>query len=635
MPSRSNQLQLDPAAWDAAIELTEIAARADSLEEALRAALPRLAGEFELTRLGVYRVRDGNWEPLGQAARGEEAPESLLAAVLDEGGSRQAGGWAAAALAATEKQSLVLAARTADAARLSALAAFLGPWIAGLRRRGQLQSRTRRLEAILEVAGSWDPRLTMDELLNRLAETACRLIGAERASIFLWNRAAKTLIGRPALGVEGGELRIPDDKGIVGQVVRTGEPRRVDRDLGQEQINREVDRQLKFQTHTLLAVPLRTPGGKLLGAFELINKVQGNFTEEDTLALAELAAQAAVALENSQEFERLAKARDQFADQAAGQVRLIGQCPAVEALRSTIARVADTELAILVLGENGTGKEVVAQSIHYQSGRRREPIVAVNCAAITETLLESELFGHEKGAFTDAHEARPGKFEAASGGTLFLDEIGDMSLGGQARLLRVLEEKVVVRVGGSQPIHTDTRVIAATNQNLATLVRERKFREDLFFRLNVVTIELPPLRERGDDVLLLAEHFLRDFAAKAGRKALHLTASARKRLLSHAWPGNIRELRNLMERMAYLSLDDQIAGDDLDFIMSPQEEGSGQIPLNTPLTEATQRFQIDYIQRHIDLARGNVSEAARRIGLHRSNLYRKMKQLGMNTEDSE
>ena len=205
-------------------------------------------------------------------------------------------------------------------------------------------------------------------------------------------------------------------------------------------------------------------------------------------------------------------------DQAAEDVRLVGNSPAIEALRSTVRRVADTDLAVLVLGENGTGKEVVSQLIHYRSPRRDRPFVAVNCAAIAETLLESELFGHEKGAFTDAHESRPGKFEIAAGGTLLLDEIGDLSPGGQAKLLRVLEEKVVVRVGGSKPIPVDVRVIAATNQNLADMVRARKFRQDLFYRLNVVVLELPPLRDRGDDILLLADHFLTDFCRRARRK---------------------------------------------------------------------------------------------------------------------
>ena len=189
-----------------------------------------------------------------------------------------------------------------------------------------------------------------------------------------------------------------------------------------------------------------------------------------------------------------------------------------------VHRVAGTELAVLILGENGTGKEVVAQSIHYLSRRRQQPFIAVNCAAIPDTLAESELFGHEKGAFTDARETRLGKFELAAGGTLFLDEIGDLSLSVQAKLLRVLEEKGFVRVGGSTPIHTDARVLAATNQNLAEMVRQKRFREDLYFRLDVVALEIPPLRERGDDILLLAEHFLADFCQKARRKVPRFSA---------------------------------------------------------------------------------------------------------------
>jgi Nif-specific regulatory protein len=258
--------------------------------------------------------------------------------------------------------------------------------------------------------------------------------------------------------------------------------------------------------------------------------------------------------------------------------------------------------------------------------------VAVNCAALTETLLESELFGHEKGAFTDARETRVGKFELASGGTLFLDEIGDMSLSGQAKLLRVLEEKIVVRVGGSTPIHTDARVIAATNQNLAEMVRDRRYREDLYYRLNVVTLDLPALRDRGEDIVLLAEHFLREFCVQARRKPPKLTAAARKRLLAHSWPGNVRELRNLMERIAYLSTGDKIEAEELAFILSPQTDEPALFSADLPLSEATRRFQCEYINKRIERARGNMTEAAERLGLHRSNLYRKMRQLGMDVQ---
>jgi Nif-specific regulatory protein len=239
------------------------------------------------------------------------------------------------------------------------------------------------------------------------------------------------------------------------------------------------------------------------------------------------------------------------------------------------------------------------------------------------------LFGHERGAFTDAREARAGKFELAANGTLFLDEIGDLTLGGQAKLLRVLEEKTFVRVGGSTPIHTDARVLAATNQNLADMVRQKRFREDLYFRLNVVTLDLPPLRDRPGDVILLAEHFLGDFCRKARRAVPQLTAAARKRLAEHPWPGNVRELRNLMERLAYLGTEDRVDADDLAFILSPRGSQALVSDLNHSLADATTKFQAEYVRRVIEQCGDNMSRAAARLGLHRSNLYRKMRQLGM------
>ncbi len=461
-----------------------------------------------------------------------------------------------------------------------------------------------------------------------MAEAATRLLRADRASIFLWDRAHHCLIGRPALGVKGGELRVADDRGVVGRVLQSGEPVRVDDAAQPETINHSVDKQTGYRTRTLLCVPLQTRSGERFGVFELINKLSGAFTQEDQEALVELAAHAAVALENAQDRQKLIAANRQIAEQAAEGVRLIGECPAIQSLRSIIRRVAETDLAVLINGENGTGKEVVAQSIHYLSRRRGQPFIALNCAAIPDTLAESELFGHEKGAFTDAHESRQGKFELASGGTLFLDEIGDLSLNCQAKLLRVLEEKVMVRVGGSAPISTDARVLAATNQKLAEMVQQKRFREDLYFRLNVVTLELPPLCQRGGDILLLADHFLDDFCRRARRKLPELSAAARKRLAEHRWPGNVRELRNLMERLAYLTVGDRIEAEDLAFILSPRGPAALIDDLGQPLSDATARFQIEYIRRTIEQLGGNISRAAERLGLHRSNLYRKMRQLG-------
>ncbi len=610
----------------------------------LRQSLPLLGQALGAEYLAVVHGEKGQWRTLAASGPQRSAPAELLAEALDRDEPAAHGDWQVAPLGERGTSGEMLAAYRAKGAAadrgraLATLAQWLATGLAHVRSRQRDQQQIARQAAILEIAAQWQQTLEMDALLKRMAEAATKLLSAERASIFLWDQAAKILVGRPALGVEGGELRIADDAGVVGQVVQTGQPRRVDTDVAAEQrdIDRRVDQKLKFQTRSLVCVPLRGKKGDLFGAFEVLNKRGGNFSADDEQALTELAAHAAIALENSQQWEQLLAANKEIVDQAEQGVKLIGESPAIAALRSTIHRVADTELAVLVLGENGTGKEVVAQLIHYQSRRRHEPFIAVNCAALTETLLESELFGHEKGAFTDAREMRRGKFELAASGTLFLDEIGDMSLGGQAKLLRVLEEKIVVRVGGSTPIPTNTRVIAATNQNLAELVRGRRFREDLYFRLNVVTLDLPPLRERGDDVLLLAEHFLKQFSAQARRKPPKFTAAAKKRLLAHSWPGNIREVRNMMERLAYLAPEEQdkIDAPDLAFVMSPDSASAGPLSLDLPLADATREFQIEYIQRHIDRLRGNMTSAASKLGLHRSNLYRKMRQLGMDVADA-
>jgi transcriptional regulator with GAF, ATPase, and Fis domain len=594
------------------------------------------------TRLGVEAAvfalfERGQWRRDTSCGEHTVLPYELLADALDAERTLVRDGWVAAPLARATGVAAVLAVRSTPrrATELEPLITRLSTSLAAgwsaVNERASQRHRVERLELMLGISAQWGQTLDMDKLLEQMAEASIRLLDAERASVFLWDRQTKTLVGRPSLGVAGGELRIPEDSGIVGQVIRTGQPRRVDRESGQQEIDRRVDQRLGFQTRTLLCVPLCGREGKLFGAFELINKRAGNFTDEDQTALTELATHAAVVLENTQQYEQLLKTRNQIADDAAAGVQLVGQCPAVEALRSTVARVADTELAVLILGENGTGKEVVARCVHYLSRRRHEPFIAVNCAALTETLLESELFGHEKGAFTDAHERRVGKFELASGGTLFLDEIGDMSLGGQAKLLRVLEEKLVVRVGGSTSVHTDARVLAATNQNLAELVRRKRFREDLYFRLNVVTLELPPLRDRGDDILVLAEQFLADFSRQARRKPPCLTSAARKRLLGHAWPGNVRELRNLMERIAYLTSDEKVDADELAFILSPRGDESAWLPSDMTLADATRQFQIQFIQKQIQRAQGNMTNAAERLGLHRANLYRKMRQLDMET----
>ena len=656
-----NILPTDPALLAVAAGLLQRAAEAEDVGSLLQDVFADIAAACGVDYVALVAPNTGRWAIVADWGTARPLPVDLLAEALDQETPHGKSNWVAAPLTPRTAQREVLAVHLASASpsppaplpkgegrhetaltALQQLAPLLHQALASIRRRASDRRRIRRLEAILEIASQWNQTNEVEPLLVEMAEAATRLLLADRASIFLWDRPNHILVGRPALGLPNGELRIPDDRGVVGKVLHSGRPHRVDAAAESEAIDHRVDEQLDYKTRTLLCVPLRGRSGELFGAFELINKqnsreptAPGGFTQEDEDALVELAAHAAVALENAQDRQKLLSANRQIADEAAEKVRLIGESPAIESLRSIVRRVADTDLAVLILGENGTGKEVVAQSIYYLSRRRDQPFIAVNCAAIPDTLAESELFGHEKGAFTDAREARQGKFELAAGGTLFLDEIGDLSLASQAKLLRVLEEKVLVRVGGSTPIHTDARLLTATNQNLTELVRAKRFREDLYFRLNVVTLDLPPLRQRGDDILLLGEHFLTDFCKRARRKTPQLTAAARKRLLAHSWPGNIRELRNLMERLAYLSTGDRIEAEDLAFILSP----GGQKPLvadfNLPLAAATNRFQMDYIRHQIEQSRNNMSLAATRLGLHRSNLYRKMRQLGMEGMDRE
>jgi two-component system nitrogen regulation response regulator NtrX len=309
---------------------------------------------------------------------------------------------------------------------------------------------------------------------------------------------------------------------------------------------------------------------------------------------------------------------------------IVGNSYPMGQLLEQVAMAAPTNGRVLIYGENGTGKELVARTIHMRSRRAKGPFIEVNCAAIPEELIESELFGHMKGAFTGAVSDRRGKFELADSGTLFLDEIGDMSLKTQAKVLRALQEQVVEPVGGTSSVKVDVRVIAATNKELPAEIRAGRFREDLYFRLNVIPIFVPPLRERDSDVPLLAEHFMAEFSREYGRRSKKLDAGAATGLRAYRWPGNVRELRNVIERLMIMVPGDTIGAGDLGFLdasaVTPPE-APGAPPL--PLHEARDRFERDYILRALAAQNGNISRTAEVLGVERSNLYRKMRAFGI------
>ena len=309
---------------------------------------------------------------------------------------------------------------------------------------------------------------------------------------------------------------------------------------------------------------------------------------------------------------------------------LIGESEPMKRLETQIRSAGRAGSRVLIRGENGSGKEIVARMLHRQSPRAEDAFIAVNCAAIPDELIESELFGHKKGAFTGASEERKGKFELADGGTLFLDEIGDMSMRTQAKVLRALQEQQFQRVGGHQTIQVDVRVIAATNKELEEEIRNGTFREDLFFRLNVLPIAVPPLRERGRDILLLADHFLRRFAADSGQRPKRLSAAAEQKLLGYHWPGNVRELRNLMERLTILEPGELIDATSIELGARPAEIRSSAEALS--LREAREEFERDLILRRLQEFGGNVSRTADALGVERSNLYRKLNAYGIRVD---
>ncbi|PYQ89161.1 MAG: Fis family transcriptional regulator [Acidobacteria bacterium] len=311
---------------------------------------------------------------------------------------------------------------------------------------------------------------------------------------------------------------------------------------------------------------------------------------------------------------------------------MVGESYAMRQLREQVAMAAPTNGRVLIYGENGTGKEVVARTIHALSRRRAGSFVEVNCAAIPEELIESELFGHVRGAFTGAVADRRGKFEVADGGTIFLDEIGDMSLKTQAKVLRVLQEQTMEAVGGTQTIKVDARVLAATNKDLQAEIRAGRFREDLYFRLNVIPIFVPPLRDRQEDIPLLADHFMAEFAREYGRRAKTFDSGARSTLQGYPWPGNVRELRNVIERLMIMVPGDAISSSDLGFLDPSglaRPAGDDASAERLSLHEARDRFERDLILRTLAEQQGNMSRTAEVLGVERSNLYRKMKAFGI------
>lgn len=387
----------------------------------------------------------------------------------------------------------------------------------------------------------------------------------------------------------------------------------------------EVLRQLKEQQPLLPVVILSAYGSvenavraTRLGAYDFIEKPPH-------------AEKIIVTARNAIEMNRLAAENLRLRQRATPAMEIIGESAAIRQLREQVRIVAPTNAWVLITGENGTGKELVARAIHRLSKRAHKPFVEVNCAAIPEELIESELFGHEKGAFTGATSKRRGKFDQAHEGTLFLDEIADMSLKTQAKILRILQEQRFERVGGSRPIQVDVRVLAATNKNLEEMISRGQFREDLYYRINVIPIQVPPLRERREDIPLLIEYFLKEFARENQTPPKIMTPEAVDILRRQPWPGNVRELRNLIQRLAILTPGQVIGVEHLPPELQERQKAPIDLPLFelASLKEARALFEREFIRRKLLQYQGNVSLTAEAIGLERSHLYKKIRQYGL------
>jgi len=458
---------------------------------------------------------------------------------------------------------------------------------------------------------------SLPELLENLIDQSVEITGADKGFLILF--AGDEYDFRVARNLKG--EKIPDaidqvSDTIIGNVVESGKPLLISDALSHEEFNSSVS-VLNLKVSSVLCAPL-LDRGEAFGILYLGNDNVINLFDERALEVLEIfAAQASLIIRNALQINELRLSnealREQVEQSKSGQ--MVSACEGMRRIFSKIRKVAPTDVSVLVTGETGTGKELVAREIHNSSSRAKGPFIAVNCGAIPENLLESELFGHVRGAFTGAVSGRAGKFKAADGGTLFLDEIGEMPANLQVKILRALEERTVTRVGDSRPEPVDIRVIAATNRDLETEIAEKRFREDLFYRLNVVSLALPALRDRGEDAALLAKYFLdRANDERAGRSK-RLSPASLAAIRKHAWPGNIRELENRIRKAVVLSDGPVIAPDDLD--LDPSD-----LPPILPLNDAREEFTRRYINDMLERNNGNRTQTARDLGVDPRTIFR-------------
>jgi Nif-specific regulatory protein len=476
----------------------------------------------------------------------------------------------------------------------------------------------------LKAISSWVSSVQdLDKLLQLIIESATGVVRAEAASLLLLDPTTDTLYFKVATGAKGEEVkefRIKIGQGIAGHVAKTGQPLLIADAQKDNRWMRNISDRIEYETRSMACVPLKI-NNRTIGVVQVINKRDNTqFTQADMAVLEEFSSLAALAIGSARSLEQVRQENQDLKKELGEKHQIIGKSIVLDKVLEDAQKLSRTKTTALIQGESGTGKELLARLIHRESPRRDMPLVVLNCAALPEPLLESELFGHEKGAFTGASARKLGKFETAHEGTLFLDEIGEMAPGIQAKLLRVLQEGVFYRVGGNVPINVDVRVLSATNKNLKKEVEDGRFREDLFYRLNVVQLNVPPLRERLEDVAFLVDHFLSVFKKETGLSRLTVSESAMDKMSRYNWPGNIRELRNAIERAVVMGNGKTIMPEDLPIVASlPKFAG---LKVGLTLDEALNEFKKEFILLNLRHTGGNRSKAAKIMDIQRTYLSR-------------
>jgi len=498
----------------------------------------------------------------------------------------------------------------------------------------QLDRKT--LQALVDASHAINSELSSDDVLNRIAEWAATVMNAEGASVLLFDADRRQLVFRAASGPSSDALigvRFDASLGIAGQVVKTGRAVRVDDVRRNRHFFPGIDAKTHIRTQGMIAAPL-IHKDTVMGVVEVINpNDREQFTPRDLELLQVFANLAAVAAAHAQAYDEVAR-QNRGLRESMPAYHIVGRSEPIQRVIELCKKVALSNATVLLYGETGTGKELAARAIHDFSNRADNPFIAINCAALPESLLESELFGHEKGAFTGAAGQKLGRFELADGGTLFLDEIGELSQEIQVKLLRVLQEREFVRVGGTQTINCDVRIIAATNRDLKAEMQAGRFREDLYYRLNVFPITLPPLRQRVEDLSLLIRHFSEQIAPSLGVAPAKVSDEALTMLMRYHWPGNIRELRNIVERCTLLAGDGEITVDQLppEIRQANSEHPADEAAAPAGAAKVGSRLadhEKALILQALNETDWNQSAAARHLGITRDHLRYRIKKYGL------